>query len=96
MRAIAEEQPMLRLPSTEFESWRTAVRASALDHVADFVATQCVPQLHRTGIDIAPGVLTALLDGGKCLRSTFMYLGWLCGAGPDDSALRASAGLAAA
>lgn len=93
MRAIAEEQPMLRLPSTEFESWRTAVRASALDHVADFVATQCVPQLHRTGIDIAPGVLTALLDGGKCLRSTFMYLGWLCGAGPDDSALRASAGL---
>lgn len=88
MRAIAEEQP-----TVAFESWRESVRASALDHVADFVATQCVPQLHRTGIDIAPEVLTGLLDGGKCLRSAFMYVGWLCGGDPDDAALRASAGL---
>lgn len=93
MRAIADVQPAATLPSAEFEAWRIAVRAAALDHVAVFVAAECVPQLHRTGIDIAPGVLTGLLDGGKCLRSTFMYLGWLCGARPDDAALRASAGL---
>ena len=29
----------------------------------------------------------------ECLRSTFMYLGWLCGADPDDAALRAASGL---
>lgn len=93
LRAIVVEQPTATPPSAEFEAWRASLRAAALDHVSDFVATQCVPQLHRTGIDIAPAVLTGLLDGGKCLRSTFMYLGWLCGARPDDAALRASAGL---
>ncbi len=92
MRAVAEQMTATS-PSTEFEVWRAGVRSAALDHVADFVGNYCVPQLHRTGIDIAPAVLTGLLDGGKCLRSTFMYLGWLSGAGPDDSALRAAAGL---
>jgi geranylgeranyl diphosphate synthase type I len=61
--------------------------------VGDFVATRCLPQLEGTGIDVAGDVLMPFVDGGKCLRSTFMYLGWLCGADPDDAALRASAGL---
>lgn len=81
----------------EFEIWRAGVRRRALDHVAEFVGTRCVPQLERTGIDISAEVLSGFLDGGKCLRSTFMYLGWLCGAdsdsGADAAALRASAGL---
>ena len=33
------------------------------------------------------------VDGGKCLRSTFMYLGWLCGAPASDAALSATASL---
>ena len=33
------------------------------------------------------------VDGGKYVRSTFMYLGWLCGAPEDEAALRASASL---
>jgi len=99
LRVIAEKQPTSPASispasiAPAFETWRDTVRTAALDHVAEFVATQCVPQLHRTGIDVAPEILTGLLDGGKCLRSTFMYVGWLCGAGPDDAALRASAGL---
>ena len=80
-------------PGAEFEIWRNGVRQSALSHVADFVETHCVPQLDHTGIDIAADVLIQFVDGGKCLRSTFMYLGWLCGAEPDEAALRASAGL---
>ncbi|MCW1959862.1 MAG: polyprenyl synthetase family protein [Mycobacterium sp.] len=67
-----------------------------LAHVADFVETRCVPQLARTGVDIAPEVLAQFVDGGKCLRSTFMYLGWLCGSGrsdDSDAAVRAAAGL---
>lgn len=80
-------------PGAEFEIWRSGVRRRALAHVADFVGTHCVPQLEGTGIDVAPDVLVGFVDGGKCLRSTYMYLGWLCGADPDDAAVRAAAGL---
>ena len=77
----------------QFEIWRNGVRQAALSHVADFVDNRCVPQLADTGIDVAADVLVQFVGGGKCLRSTFMYLGWLCGADEDDAALRASAGL---
>ena len=77
----------------EFEIWRNGVRQTALADVAHFVDTQCLPQLDRTGIDIASDVLMQFVETGKCLRSTFMYLGWLCGAEPDGAALRACAGL---
>ena len=90
---VAASTALLTEPSAEFDRWRRGVRQVALNHVAEFVATRCLPQLRRTGIDTAPGVLTQFLDGGKCLRSTYMYLGWLCGAEPDEAALRASAGL---
>ena len=80
-------------PGAEFEIWRNGVRRRALEHVADFVDTRCLPQLERTGVDITGDVLAQFVDGGKCLRSTFMYLGWLCGADPDDAALRAASGL---
>jgi geranylgeranyl diphosphate synthase type I len=80
-------------PRVELEIWRNAVRRRALVHVGEFVETRCVPHLGRTGVDIAPEVLVEFVDGGKCLRSTFMYLGWLCGASHSDAALRAAAGL---
>ena len=80
-------------PGAEFEIWRNGLRRRALEHVADFVDTRCLPQLERTGVDITGDVLVQFVDSGKCLRSTFMYLGWLCGADPDDAALRAASGL---
>ena len=80
-------------PGAEFEIWRNGVRRRSLEHVADFVYTRCLPQLERTGVDVAADVLVRFVDGGKCLRSTFMYLGWMCGADPDDAALRAASGL---
>ncbi len=93
----AADIPALADPCPEFEMWRTGVRRAALAHVSEFVETRCVPQLRQTGIDIAPDVLIGLLDGGKCLRSMFMYLGWLCGGesdpDADTAALRAAAGL---
>ena len=103
MRAIDAQAPRGRSsiaaslvvtpPGPEFEIWRNGLRRRALEHVADFVETRCLPQLEETGVDIAGDVLVGFLDGGKCLRSTFMYLGWLCGADPDDAALRAASGL---
>ncbi|HNM94142.1 MAG TPA: polyprenyl synthetase family protein, partial [Mycobacterium sp.] len=80
-------------PDAQFEVWRNGVRQAALAHVGDFVDAHCTAQLARTGVDLAADVLVQFVSSGKCLRSTFMYLGWLCGAEPDDAALRASAGL---
>lgn len=80
-------------PDAQFEVWRNGVRREALAHVGDFVDTHCTAQLARTGVDLAADVLVQFVSTGKCLRSTFMYLGWLCGAEPEDAALRASAGL---
>jgi geranylgeranyl diphosphate synthase, type I len=61
--------------------------------VDDFVARRCAPELQAAGIHIASEVLLDFIDGGKCVRSTFMYLGWLCGADDDVAALRAAASL---
>lgn len=36
-------------------------------------------------------MLQEFVDGGKCVRSTLMILGWLCGADAEISALRAAA-----
>lgn len=84
-------------PCPEFEIWRNGVRRSAQAHLADFVADRAAPQLAGSGIDIAPEVLAGFVEGGKCLRSTYMFLGWLCGDGSgtagDEAALRAAAGL---
>ena len=57
------------------------------------MAGQCRTDLGAAKVDVAGEILSGFVDGGKYVRSTFMYLGWLCGAGEDDSALRASASL---
>ncbi len=105
MHAIGAEAlksgPSAQSNTDVFAAWRDEVRRGALDHLADFMATRCLPQLQHTGIDVAADILSPFVDGGKCLRSTFMYLGWLCGAedaalrgsGAADAALRASAAL---
>ena len=79
--------------AAEFGAWRSSVRRSALGYVAEFVAARGAAELHRAGLEAAGEVLGAFLSGGKCLRSTFMYLGWLCGAAPSDAALRAASSL---
>ncbi|MGW4094642.1 polyprenyl synthetase family protein [Nocardia sp. NPDC004750] len=78
------------LGAAPFSQWREAVRWAVLGELEDFLLRACPTPLHRLG---AHDVLRQYATGGKCLRSTFMYLGWLCG-GPDDpAALRAAAGL---
>ena len=49
--------------------------------------------LRGAGVDVAADVLVGFVGSGKCLRSTFMFLGWLCGAEPSHAALRAAASL---
>ena len=68
--------------------WRDDVRAAVRSHLSEFVTGQCRTDLGAAKVDVAGEILSGFVDGGKYVRSTFMYLGWLCGAGEDDSALR--------
>lgn len=95
--------PALRLAETpgslalsdadQFDSWQMSFRRAVLDRVADFVAARCADELGACGVDVAADILVKFVDGGKCLRSTFMYLGWLCGAPASAAALSATASL---
>jgi geranylgeranyl diphosphate synthase type I len=79
--------------SADFTTWRASLREAALDRVAEFIVGRGVAALDAVGIDAAGQILVEFVSGGKCLRSTFMYLGWLCGEPPSDVALRAAASL---
>jgi geranylgeranyl diphosphate synthase, type I len=77
----------------QFDVWRIGLRRKVLTHLAEFVTGRCSAELDESGVEVAGDVLVKFVAGGKCLRSTFMYLGWLAGAQDSDEALFASAGL---
>jgi hypothetical protein len=64
----------------QFDVWRIGLRRNVLTHVAEFVTNRRATELDEAGVDVAGDILLNFLTGGKCLRSTFMYLGWLSGA----------------
>ncbi|MDY6998611.1 MAG: polyprenyl synthetase family protein [Actinomycetota bacterium] len=74
-------------------AWRDDVREAVREHVDAFVRGECAARLGEAGVAVAGDLLCSFLEGGKYVRSTFMYLGWLCGAEDDEAALRASASL---
>lgn len=74
-------------------TWRSGIRDAVCDAVTCFVAERGADQLGMTGVEVTGDVLRSFLTGGKCLRSTFMYLGWLCGQDEDPAALRAAASM---
>jgi geranylgeranyl diphosphate synthase type I len=78
-------------PNHAFETWSSGVRSAVLTSVADFVAARCAADLRGPGADIAGKVVQEFVGGGKCVRSTFALLGWLCGADLEAAALRAAA-----
>ena len=77
----------------QFDLWRIGLRRKVLTNLTEFVTGRCAAELDESGVDVAGDVLVKFVAGGKCLRSTFMYLGWLAGAQDSDEALFASAGL---
>jgi geranylgeranyl diphosphate synthase type I len=78
---------------TQFDIWRIGLRRKVLTHVTEFVSERCAAELDESGVEVAGDILLNFVTGGKCLRSTFMYLGWLAGAADSDEALFAAAGL---
>jgi geranylgeranyl diphosphate synthase type I len=77
----------------DFDLWRIGMRRAVLTHVTEFVANRCAAELDSAGVEVAGDILLNFVTGGKCVRSTFMYLGWLSGATDSDEALYASASL---
>jgi geranylgeranyl diphosphate synthase type I len=77
----------------KFEAWRIGLRRKVLTHLSDFVSGRCTAELAESGVEVACDILLDFVAGGKCLRSTYMYLGWLAGSADCDEALFASAGL---
>jgi geranylgeranyl diphosphate synthase, type I len=77
----------------QFDVWRIGLRRKVLTHLTEFVTGRCAAELDESGVEVAGDVLMRFVAGGKCLRSTFMYLGWLAGAQDSDEALFAAAGL---
>ncbi|MGV9663815.1 polyprenyl synthetase family protein [Nocardia niigatensis] len=76
--------------ATGFQSWHSDTRSRVLAELTNFLDRVRVHELSAVGVD---AVLAQYAVGGKCLRSAFMYLGWLCAGEPDAAAVRASASL---
>src|SRR6202046_4533834 len=68
----------------QFDVWRIGLRRKVLTHLTEFVTGRCAAELDESGVEVAGDVLMRFVAGGKCLRSTFMYLGWLAGAPDTD------------
>ncbi|HLH82938.1 MAG TPA: polyprenyl synthetase family protein [Trebonia sp.] len=75
--------------------WRQGIRQRARAMLAEFVRDRCAEHVRGVpGAELVAGLLGEYVAGGKYLRSTFAYIGWLCGgAGDSDAALRAAASM---
>ena len=60
--------------------------------LAAFVRDRCAEHVHDVpGAQFVTDLLGEFVAGGKFVRSTFTYLGWLSGAGESEAARRAAA-----
>lgn len=94
--AMTDSSPVTvghRSPAVDFPAWQSQFRQAVLATVGEFVAARTASQLDEAASAAAGEMLLTFVSSGKCLRSTFMYLGWLCGAAPSHPALSAAASL---
>lgn len=78
------------VPEQASADWQEKVCVRVSAELAEFLRNR--PVASAAGATVQH-VLWQYVGGGKCVRSAFMYAGWLCGADEDDTALRASAAL---
>jgi len=89
----AHNSPAFLADGDRLDTWRTGLRQAVLADLANFVASRCAEAFGPSDVDVAGDILMEFVKDGKCLRSTFMYLGWLCGAPTSSAALSAAASL---
>jgi geranylgeranyl diphosphate synthase, type I len=75
--------------------WKQEVQERARDMLTTFVRDRCAEHVRAVpGAEFVTEMLGEYVAGGKYVRSTFAYLGWLSGgAGDSDAALRAAASM---
>ncbi len=72
--------------------WLARTQWSVRDHVDEFVRARCTAELDPAGFSLPGQLMIDFASGGKCVRSVFVYLGWLSGGGGEsEPALRAAA-----
>jgi geranylgeranyl diphosphate synthase, type I len=82
-----------RMPETDdIARWQEGIRERAAAALDGFVRDRCDEYVRGIpGADVVSELLAGSVSGGKFIRSTFTYLGWLSGAGDSEAALRAAA-----
>jgi len=86
-----EAVPAGQVNAADIVRWRQSVSERAGTALASFVRDRCDEHIRGIpGADFVTELLSSYVSGGKCVRPTFMYLGWLCGADESDAALRAA------
>lgn len=73
-------------------AWRADVRRQVVEVLVRFVRDRCAEHVRDVlGARFVTELLTEFATGGKCVRSLFTYVGWLCGADECPAGLRAAA-----
>jgi geranylgeranyl diphosphate synthase, type I len=81
-----------QVTADDIARWREGTRERAAAALDGFVRDRCAEHVRGIpGADFVTELLASSASGGKYVRSTFTYLGWLCGAGESDAARRAAA-----
>jgi geranylgeranyl diphosphate synthase type I len=82
----------------DLELWLAQLHRKVSVVLTGFIRDRCAEYVHGVpGADFLTGLLTEFVPGGKYVRSTFTYLGWLSGSGDQnvseqlDAPLRAAA-----
>lgn len=79
-------------PAADLAGWQTGLRQRVGSTLDEYIVSRCDEYVRGVpGADLLTELLTCSVSGGKYVRSTFTYLGWLCGAGESEAALRAAA-----
>lgn len=87
-----DQLPRAAAVGGDLSAWRVGFRARVTEVLAMFVRDRCVEHVQDVlGAQLVAQLLGELVTGGKCLRSLFTYLGWLCGEPESEAGLRAAA-----
>ena len=82
----------VRPAEQHLDRWLADVRHRVAGVLAAFVRDRCAEHVHDVpGAQFVTDLLGEFVAGGKFVRSTFTYLGWLSGAGESEAARRAAA-----
>jgi geranylgeranyl diphosphate synthase type I len=76
----------------ELDHWLGQLRQQVRAVLTSYVRDRCAEYVHDVpGAGFVTDLLAEFVAGGKYVRSTFTYLGWLSGATENDAAIRAAA-----